>query len=136
MNKRLRDEFAKLQVEINEEKSRTVELDRGESFGFLGFDFRRLRSIGRQVWRAHYTPKMKKRTALLRKLKEVFRRYQSRPVDRLVELIRKRSAGKPHAAFDVAGAGNVTMVAGPRSIAKAMGLPPAPTVLAPALDPT
>ena len=38
--------------------------------------------------------------------------------------------------FDVAGAGNVTMVAGLRSIAKAMGLPPAPTVRAPALDPT
>ena len=48
----------------------------------------------------------------------------------------KRSAGKPHAAFDVAGAGNVTMVAGLRSLAKAMGLPPAPNVRAPALDPT
>ncbi len=30
----------------------------------------------------------------------------------------------------------MTMVAGLRSIAKAMGLPPAPTVRAPALDPT
>jgi RNA-directed DNA polymerase len=39
------------------------------------------------VWRAHYTPKLKKRTALLRKLKEVFRRYQSQPVDRVVQLI-------------------------------------------------
>ena len=48
VNQRLREELAKLQVEINEEKSRNVELDRGESFGFLGFDFRRLRSIGRQ----------------------------------------------------------------------------------------
>ena len=84
---RLREEFAKLQVEVNEEKSRTVNLDRAESFGFLGFDFRRLRSVQRQVWRAHYTPKLKKRTALLRKLKEVFRRYQSQPVDRVVELI-------------------------------------------------
>jgi RNA-directed DNA polymerase len=84
---RLREEFAKLQVEVNEEKSRTVNLDRSESFGFLGFDFRRLRSVQRQVWRAHYTPKLKKRTALLRKLKEVFRRYQSQPVDRVVELI-------------------------------------------------
>src|ERR1035441_2218525 len=46
------------------------------------------------------------------------------------------SAGNPHAAFDVAGAGNVTMVAGLRSIAKAMELPPEPTVCAPALDPT
>ena len=87
VNKRLREEFAKLQVEINEEKSHIVELDRGESFGFLGFDFRRLRSIGRRVWRAHYTPKMKKRTALLRKLKDVFRRFQSQPVDRVVQLI-------------------------------------------------
>ncbi|QQX87685.1 group II intron reverse transcriptase/maturase [Cupriavidus necator] len=87
VSRRLREEFAKLQVEVNEEKSRTVDLDCGESFGFLGFDFRRLRSIKRQVWRAHYTPKLKKRTALLRKLKEVFRRYQSQPVDRVVQLI-------------------------------------------------
>jgi RNA-directed DNA polymerase len=33
------------------------------------------------------TPKLKKRTALLRKLKTVFRRYQSQPVDRVVQLI-------------------------------------------------
>jgi RNA-directed DNA polymerase len=87
VTRRLREEFAKLQVEVNEEKSRTVNLDRSESFGFLGFDFRRLRSVQRKVWRAHYTPKLKKRTALLRKLKEVFRRYQSQPVDRVVKLI-------------------------------------------------
>jgi RNA-directed DNA polymerase len=87
VNKRLREEFAKLEVEINEEKSSIVNLDRAESFGFLGFDFRRLRSMERQVWRAHYTPRMKKRTALLRKLKDVFRRFQSQPVDRVVQLI-------------------------------------------------
>ena len=46
VEKRLREEFAKLQVEINEEKSRNVDLGRGESFGFLGFDFRRIRSRG------------------------------------------------------------------------------------------
>jgi RNA-directed DNA polymerase len=84
--KRLREEFAKLDVEINEEKSRIVDLGRGESFGFLGFDFRRTRSL-RGVWRAQYTPKLKKRTALLRKLKETFRRFQSQPLDRVVELI-------------------------------------------------
>jgi hypothetical protein len=48
----------------------------------------------------------------------------------------KRYAGKPHAAFDVAGSGNVTMVAGLRSTTKVMELPPAPTGRAPALDPT
>jgi RNA-directed DNA polymerase len=87
VTKRLREESAKLEVEVNEEKSRTVDLDCAESFGFLGFDFRRLRSFRKRVWRAHYTPKLKKRTALLRKLKEVFRRYQSQPVDRVVQLI-------------------------------------------------
>ena len=44
VDKRLREEFGKLQVEINDEKSRIVDLERGESFGFLGFDFRYLRS--------------------------------------------------------------------------------------------
>jgi RNA-directed DNA polymerase len=86
VEKRLREEFAELQVEINEEKSRTVDLGRGESFGFLGFEFRRIRSR-RGVWRAHYTPKLTKRTALLRKLKDVFRSHQSQPVDRVVKLI-------------------------------------------------
>jgi RNA-directed DNA polymerase len=83
---RLRQELAKLQVEINEEKSTTVELDRGDSFGFLGFEFRRIRSRG-GAWRPHYTPKLKKRTALLGKLRQVFRRFQSQPVDRVVQLI-------------------------------------------------
>jgi hypothetical protein len=41
VEKRLREELTKLQVEVNEEKSRTVDLQRGESFGFLGFDRRR-----------------------------------------------------------------------------------------------
>jgi RNA-directed DNA polymerase len=86
VNKRLREEFAKLQVEINDEKSRRVDLERGENFGFLGFDFRYLRSL-RGVMRPHYTPKLKKRTALLRELKQVFRRHRSQPIERVISLI-------------------------------------------------
>src|SRR6201997_4253510 len=86
VERRLREEFGKLQVEINDEKSRIVDLERGESFGFLGFDFRYLRSR-RGAMRPHYTPKLKKRTALLRQLKEVFRRYRSQPVERVISLI-------------------------------------------------
>ena len=84
--KRLREELAKLGVEVNEEKSRVVDLAKGESFGFLGFEFRRIRSLG-GVWRAQYAPKLKKRTALLQKLKEIFRRFQSEPAGRVVQLI-------------------------------------------------
>ena len=86
VEKRLREEIAKLQVQINEEKSRIVDLERGESFGFLGFDFRRVRSL-QGAWRPQYTPKLKKRTALLRTIKEVFRQYRSQPVTRVIELI-------------------------------------------------
>ena len=83
VEKRLREEFGKLDVEVNEEKSRKVDLTQGESFGFLGFEFRRIRSR-RGRWMPLRTPKGKKRTALLRKLKEVFRRHHSRPVGGLI----------------------------------------------------
>jgi len=86
VEKRLREELAQLGVEVNEEKSRVVDLAQGESFGFLGFVFRCIRSLG-GVWRAQYAPKLKKRTALLRKLKEIFRRFQSEPAGRVVQLI-------------------------------------------------
>jgi len=86
VEKRLREELAKLRVEINEEKSRKVDLSKGGSFGFLGFEYRRIRSR-KGKWRAHYVPKRKKRTALLRKLKDIFRRYVSQPVGRVIEHI-------------------------------------------------
>jgi RNA-directed DNA polymerase len=86
VNRRLREELAKLRVEINEEKSRVVDLARGDSFGFLGFEFRRILSL-KGVWRPNYTPKLKKRTALLGKLRDVFRRFASQPVGRVVQLI-------------------------------------------------
>jgi RNA-directed DNA polymerase len=79
VEKRLREELGKLRVEINEEKSRKVDLMRGEGFSFLGFEYRRLRSR-KGKWRPHFVPKQKKRTALLRKLKEIFRRFVSQPV--------------------------------------------------------
>ncbi len=86
VERRLREELAKLQVEVNDEKSRRVDLTKGESFGFLGFEFRRVRSrAGR--WMPLRMPLMKKRTALLRKLKTLFRRYRSQPIGVLIERI-------------------------------------------------
>ncbi len=45
VDRRVREELAKLDVRLNEEKSRAVNLSRGESFGFLGFDFQRVRPL-------------------------------------------------------------------------------------------
>ena len=77
VEQRLREELAKLQVEVNEEKSRRVDLTQGESFGFLGFEFRRIRSR-RGRWMPLRTPRGKKRTALRQTLKQVFRSHRSR----------------------------------------------------------
>jgi len=86
VEKRLREELAKLQVEVNEEKSRKVDLERGGSFGFLGFEFRRILSR-RGRWMPLLLPKGKKRTALLGKLKQIFGASRSRPVGEVIEKI-------------------------------------------------
>jgi RNA-directed DNA polymerase len=86
VDRRLREEFGKLGLELNEDKSQVVDLTKGESFGFLGFDFRRIRSR-RGRWRPQYTPKQKKRRQLLRELKEEFRRGGSQPVEKVIEKI-------------------------------------------------
>ena len=92
VNRRLREELAKLDVQLNEEKSRIVDLRRGESFGFLGFDFRRVRSV-RGRWRPQYPPKRKKRVALRQELKEIFRRNQSQPTEALIAAINPKLRG-------------------------------------------
>jgi RNA-directed DNA polymerase len=84
--KRLVEEFEKLDVQLNQEKTRIVDLSRDETFSFLGFDYRRVKTR-RGVWGVRVTPRMKARTALLRELKKVFRRHQSQPVDRVIYLI-------------------------------------------------
>ena len=86
-HKRLLEELAKLDVQVNAEKTRLVELHRlGESFGFLGFEYRKAVTLrGKQGVR--FVPKMKARTSVLGKIREVFERFQSQPVDRVIDLI-------------------------------------------------
>jgi RNA-directed DNA polymerase len=86
VDRRLREELAKLRVAINEDKSRMVDLKKGESFTFLGFEYRRILSL-RRKWRPYYAPKLKKRTALFEKLREIFRQHVSWPVEKVIEQI-------------------------------------------------
>ena len=83
---RLLEELAKLDVELNRDKTRRVNLADGDSFTFLGFDIRRTRTR-RGKWGVACVPKTKARTNLLGRLKEVFRRHRSQPVERVVRLI-------------------------------------------------
>jgi RNA-directed DNA polymerase len=82
---RLLEELAKLDLQINEEKTRRIDLSTGGSFSLSGFDFRRTRTRSGK-WGVRITPRMKARTALLSKLKGVFRRFKSQPVEKVIEL--------------------------------------------------
>src|SRR5258708_10956477 len=63
VDKRLREELAKLRAEIIEDKSRTIDLRKGESFAVLGFEYRR--DLGRnQKWRPQFVHKLKERPAI------------------------------------------------------------------------
>ena len=86
VEKRLREEFAKLGVEVNEEKSRIVDLKQNEGFGFLGFHFKRVRAPSGK-WMPLRIPEKAKRTALFRRLKKEFRRFRSQPLERLIKRI-------------------------------------------------
>jgi len=64
---RLVEELRKLDVQLNEAKTRVVDLTEGESFSFLGFDFRRMKTL-RGKWGVRMTPTMKARHSLLSRL--------------------------------------------------------------------
>lgn len=89
---RIKEELAALQVELNEEKSRVVDLTEGESFSFLGYDFRRIRSR-KGKWRPLYTPQQQKRKKLLDELQQVFATHQSRPIREVIEIINPKLRG-------------------------------------------
>ena len=92
VSRRLLEEFARIDVTVNEEKTRLVDLTKGESFSFLGFDIRSVRTL-RGKSGVLITPRMKARTNLLRNLKGIFKRFISQPIDRVIELINPKLQG-------------------------------------------
>jgi RNA-directed DNA polymerase len=85
---RLREELGKLDLTVNEEKSRIVNFGGGEPFDFLGYTFRWVnneKKPGKKMVLAR--PQKKKRTEFLRKLKEMMWRCLHRPVVEVVQRI-------------------------------------------------
>jgi RNA-directed DNA polymerase len=90
--KKLLEELACIKVKVNTEKTRLVDMMKGETFSFLGFDFRRGKTLSGK-WGVHVTPRMKARTKLLQDLKDVFRRFVSQPVGRVIDIINPKLRG-------------------------------------------
>jgi len=88
VEQRLREEIGRLDLTVNEEKSRVVKFDDGEAFDFLGYTFRWIDSggvPGRKMVLAR--PRKKKRTEFLRTLSAVMRKWLHRPVAEVVKRI-------------------------------------------------
>jgi len=84
--KRLLEELEKLDINVNTDKTKLLDLRKGGSFKFLGFEFRRAKTKTGKMG-VLYSPHMRARTQLLRKLKLGFRRFKSQPIQRVIEII-------------------------------------------------
>lgn len=85
VERRLREELGKLDLTINEEKTRVVDFGTGQPFDFLGFTFRWVPTRKNPVRKmALARPQRKKRTRFLRVLSELLRRRLHVPVEVVV----------------------------------------------------
>ena len=90
---RLREQLEPLGVELNPEKTKVVNTLKGDAFGYLGFDLRRVRNKEGTGYFILLTPKKKARIALKAKIKEIIQRGGSTPMKALVAKINVVVAG-------------------------------------------
>jgi len=86
VNKRLKEEYEKIEVKLNEEKSKIVELTKGESFSFLGFEFRRLKGRNGK-YRPNIEPTKRARLKLVDKIKAEFKHHRSQKLEKIIKKI-------------------------------------------------
>lgn len=90
---RLEEQLAPLGVELNLEKTRMVNTLKGEAFGFLGFDLRRVRKRKGDGYFLLMTPKKKARKAVKAKVRDIIARGGATPATELVQRINVTLAG-------------------------------------------
>src|SRR3954454_4666314 len=90
---RLQEQFALIGVELNQEKTKVVNLLKGEAFGFLGFDLRRVRKRSGNGHFILLTPKKKARQAVKAKIRDIIQRGGATPTPSLVKRINATLAG-------------------------------------------
>jgi RNA-directed DNA polymerase len=90
---RLEEQLAPLGVELNREKTKRVDTLKGEAFGFLGFDLRR---VPKREGGGHFilmTPKKKARKAIKATVRDILRHGGATPAKELVQRINRALAG-------------------------------------------
>lgn len=88
VERRVREELDKLDLKVNEEKSTVVDVAAGETFSFLGYEFRWVTSRsnpGKKIPLAR--PLKKRRTRFLREVHATLRRCLSVPVEQVIRYV-------------------------------------------------
>jgi len=83
VQQRLKEELDKLQVQMNEEKTKVVNLKEGEYFSFLGFDIRLNRNREGKTY-VSKTPRAKKRIEIGRRVKAVLKANWNKPMKEVI----------------------------------------------------
>jgi RNA-directed DNA polymerase len=86
VQRRLGEELGKLQVKMNEEKTRVVDLKGGGGFSFLGFDFRINRNRKGRTY-VSKTPRMKKRKEVGERVKAVLKENWNQPLGEVIQAV-------------------------------------------------
>jgi RNA-directed DNA polymerase len=90
---RLEEQLHPLGVELNPEKTKLVNTLKGEAFGFLGFDLRRVRKRTGTGYSLCMTPKKKARQAIKATIRAIIREGGAAPVATIVARINAALAG-------------------------------------------
>jgi RNA-directed DNA polymerase len=90
---RLQEQFELIGVELNREKTKVVNTLKGETFGFLGFDLRRVRKRKGDGYFILMTPKKKARQAVKAKIREIIGHGGATPMPEVVKRINATLAG-------------------------------------------
>lgn len=90
---RLQEQLNPLGVRLNPEKTQVVDLLKGDAFGFLGFDLRRVRKRSGQGYFIQLTPKKKARKAIKATIREIIRTGGSLTAAQIIERINVALAG-------------------------------------------
>ena len=90
---RLQEQLTPLGVELNKEKTKVVDLLKGETFGFLGFDLRRARKRKENGYYLQMTPKKKARKAIKAKICDIIRHSGATPMPKVIKQINDSLAG-------------------------------------------
>lgn len=83
--RRLKEELAKLKVDMNEEKTKIVDMNKGETFDFLGFTYRKVSSLINPKGMVMITPKKKKVQNLVARVRNYIRENKSLKVSVLIK---------------------------------------------------